>query len=158
MTKNSFYLPVGQGTEVSLIKWLQDAEIPIHEKMAQKDGRVLAHVPFDSNLKKSIIVIEHPELEQTVRIFVKGAPEVVIESCQFEFETQRGGRVQKQPMNDYRKDEILQTYFNTNMAALNLRAIAFSYRDMSVNEWMRLVSQIDGNFDSDQDISCLEQN
>ena len=92
MTKNSFYVPVGQGTEVSLIKWLQDAEIPIHEKMAMKDGRVLAHVPFDSNLKKSIIVIEHPELEQTVRIFVKGAPEVVIESCQFAFETQRGGR------------------------------------------------------------------
>ena len=44
------------------------------------------------------------------------------------------------------------------MAALNLRAIAFSYRDMSVNEWMRLVGQIDGNFDSDQEISCLEQN
>ena len=33
MTKNSFYVPVGNGTEVSLIKWLQDAEIPVHDVM-----------------------------------------------------------------------------------------------------------------------------
>lgn len=64
MTENSFYVPVGQGTEVSLIKWLQDAEIPIHDKMMQTEGgRVLAHVPFDSNLKRSIIAVNHPELE-----------------------------------------------------------------------------------------------
>ena len=36
MTENSFYIPVGQGTEVSLIKWLQDAEIPVHEIMDYK--------------------------------------------------------------------------------------------------------------------------
>ena len=36
MSKNSFYVPVGNGTEVSLIKWLQAAEIPVHEIMQQK--------------------------------------------------------------------------------------------------------------------------
>lgn len=34
MTDNSFYVPIGNGTEVSLIKWLQDAEIPVHDVMA----------------------------------------------------------------------------------------------------------------------------
>jgi len=83
MTKNSFYVPVGQGTEVSLIKWLQSAEIPVHEIMQQKyqDNTVLAEVPFNAKLKRSIIAIRHPQLENTVRIYVKGAPEVVIKNC-----------------------------------------------------------------------------
>jgi len=81
MTDNSFYLPIGNGTEVSLIKWLQDAEIPVHEVMAQKEGRVLAQVPFDSKMKRSIIAVQHPYLSDTVRIYVKGAPEIVLQNC-----------------------------------------------------------------------------
>ena len=42
MTENSFYVPVGNGTEVSLIKWLQDAEIAVHDVMQKKEGRVYA--------------------------------------------------------------------------------------------------------------------
>lgn len=42
MSENSFYIPVGNGTEVSLIKWLQDAEVPVHDEMAKKEGRVYA--------------------------------------------------------------------------------------------------------------------
>jgi hypothetical protein len=42
MTENSFYNPVGNGTEVSLIKWLQDAEIAVHDEMSKKQGNVLA--------------------------------------------------------------------------------------------------------------------
>ena len=62
MSKNSFYIPVGQGTEVSLIKWLQAAEIPVHEIMMQKyqEDVVLAQVPFNSKLKRSIIAVKHP--------------------------------------------------------------------------------------------------
>lgn len=57
MTENSFYVPVGNGTEVSLLKWLQDAEVAVHEVMQTKDGHVRAHVPFSSTLKRSIIAI-----------------------------------------------------------------------------------------------------
>ena len=66
MTENSFYIPVGNGTEVSLLKWLQKAEIPIHEVMSSKQDKetgrsnVLAHVPFNSKLKRSIIAVKHP--------------------------------------------------------------------------------------------------
>lgn len=87
MSENSFYIPVGQGTEVSLIKWLQGAEIPVHETMQHKfmDGVVVANVPFNSQLKRSIIAIKHPEREDTVRIYVKGAPEVVLANCSFHY-------------------------------------------------------------------------
>ena len=78
MTDNSFYMPVGNGTEVSLLKWLQGAEIPVHEVMALKAGKVRAQVPFSSKLKRSIIAVELPDLQDTVRIFIKGAPEIVV--------------------------------------------------------------------------------
>ena len=80
MTENSFYVPVGNGTEVSLIKWLQEAEIPVHEIMAQRDqgNLVMAQVPFNSQLKRSIIAVRHPSQVDTVRIYVKGAPEKVV--------------------------------------------------------------------------------
>lgn len=48
--------------------------------MKKKDGRVLAQVPFNSTLKRSIVAIRHPNLENTVRIYVKGAPEIVIKN------------------------------------------------------------------------------
>jgi magnesium-transporting ATPase (P-type) len=81
MTENSFYVPVGNGTEVSLIKWLQEAEIPVHEIMARKEGRIVAHVPFNSNLKRSIVAVQLENLHDTVRVYVKGAPEIVVPNC-----------------------------------------------------------------------------
>jgi len=41
----------------------------------------LAQVPFNSNLKRSITAVEHPDLADTVRIYIKGAPEIVVPNC-----------------------------------------------------------------------------
>ena len=81
MDENSFYQARGQGTEVSLIKWLQQAEIPVHKIMAMRDGHIRAQVPFDNKLKRSIIAVQIPTMENTVRIYVKGAPENVLQNC-----------------------------------------------------------------------------
>lgn len=81
MTENSFYIPVGNGTEVSLLKWLQDADIPVHEIIRQKQGRVRFSRPFDSGLQRSVIAVQHPDIENTVRVYVKGAPEIVLPKC-----------------------------------------------------------------------------
>lgn len=105
MSENSFYVPEGQGTEVSLIKWLQCAEEPVHEYMKEKfSGIVRATVPFSSTLKKSIIAIQLPQHHghDTVRVFVKGAPEVVIPNCSKHFEGQ-GANPEKNNMEDHHK-------------------------------------------------------
>ena len=41
----------------------------------------MVEVPFNSHLKRSITAIAHPDLQDTVRIYIKGAPEVVIANC-----------------------------------------------------------------------------
>ena len=81
MNENSFYVPVGNGTEVSLIKWLQDAEVPVHEIIKMKAGNVAHSIPFDSRLRKSVIAVKHPKLVDTVRVYFKGAAEEIVPQC-----------------------------------------------------------------------------
>ena len=164
MSENSFYVPVGQGTEVSLIKWLQGAEIPVHEMMQHKfaDGVVLATVPFNSQLKRSIIAIKHPNREDTVRIYVKGAPEVVLANCRnyyvgeqdYDQEGRAVRRAQKDPMNaDYSKRVLTEM---EKMTKLSLRAIAFSYADVSLAEFQKVQQSMRGDINDDDEIARLE--
>ena len=74
MNDKAFYEPVGNGTEVALLKFLQDAEVPVHELIKKKIGFVEYNVPFSSIFKRSIVAIRYPDLD-IVRVFVKGAPE-----------------------------------------------------------------------------------
>lgn len=165
MTENSFYMPVGNGTEVSLIKWLQGAEIPVHEIMAQKENRILAQVPFNSKLKRSIIAIKHPSLTDTVRIYIKGAPEFVVAKCNAYYvgepATTATGEsykeAKKEPLSEDRKAEILAD-MNSKMTQDSLRAIAFSYRDMNVSDFESLMSRMSGDIDSSEEISAFEEN
>lgn len=115
MTENSFYIPVGNGTEVSLIKWLQNADIAVHDVLALKEDRVLVEVPFNSYLKRSITAIAHPELQDTVRIYIKGAPEIVIANCKNHYSSvdavsEEGvnyKRAEKIPLSEQDKSHIL---------------------------------------------------
>ena len=170
MTENSFYMPVGNGTEVSLLKWLQKAEIPIHEVMNSKQDKetgrsnVLAHVPFNSKLKRSIIAVKHPSLEDTVRIYVKGAPEIVVSACRNTYDkedavTPEGEKYQralKVPMSDDAKDKIFE-YMNKEMTKHALRTIAFSYTDMNTSAFEAVMREMRGEIDSNEEISKLEQ-
>lgn len=125
MTENSFYVPVGNGTEVSLIKWLQDAEIPAHEILSQKAGNVLYSLPFDSKHKKSVVAVRHPGLEDTVRVYFKGAPEVVVKDCPKHYNS--SGQVEsfEYSRQNYMMDDIMIRHMCKN----GHRVMAFAHND-----------------------------
>lgn len=81
MNEDAFYVPVGNSTEVSLFKFLQDAEFPVHEIIRKKEGLVLYEDAFSTIRKRSLVAMKHPELDNTVRVYLKGAPEIVLEKC-----------------------------------------------------------------------------
>lgn len=141
MTENSFYEPVGNGTEVSLIKWLQEAEIPVEEVMYKKAQHVKVQVPFNSLLKRSIIAVQHPDLIDKVRIYVKGAPEIVVPKCTSTYNsTDVPGEALKVPVDgDFENNWNSQLQ---SMAQKSLRAIAFAYRDLEISEFEALMEQI----------------
>lgn len=73
------FVPVGNATEVGLLKFLQDADIPVHLLIQQKLGRVKTVSPFNSIKKRSATVIENPNRPGTITVYIKGAPEVILE-------------------------------------------------------------------------------
>ena len=153
MTENSFYEAVGNGTEVSLIKWLQDAEIPVHEYMMKKEGRVYAQVPFDSKLKRSIIAVHHPELQDIVRVYIKGAPEIVVPNCLNHY-NESG---QKTPMTQDERNYLLQDTMKSRMTSNGHRVLAFSMHDFSVSQFKAIVEQTQ-NFTDENGVGLLAQN
>lgn len=72
------FIPVGNPTEVGFLRFLQDADIPIHLWIQRKYGRIRACLPFSPETQRSAIALEHPDKPGVVLIHVKGAPEVII--------------------------------------------------------------------------------
>lgn len=81
MDDKAYYVPVGNGTETGFIKFLQDAEIPVHDLIQKKLGKIETVVPFSTIRKRSLTAVRHPETDDFVRVFMKGAPEIIVSKC-----------------------------------------------------------------------------
>lgn len=123
------YVPVGNPTEVGFLKFLQDADIPIHLLIQRKNGRIRATVPFSSEKKRSAIALEDPDRPGIVVIHVKGGPEVILEMCQSMVAGERDAE-----LGPDEKDEINEKI--RQMASQMLRIIAFATFEMESDEWI----------------------
>lgn len=68
-------------TEQGLIRFLQDEGVRAEEVIRLKEERIECFIPFNSARKRACTALNHPTKEGTIRVFVKGAPEMVIELC-----------------------------------------------------------------------------
>jgi Ca2+-transporting ATPase len=125
------YIPVGNGTEVALLKFLQDAEVPVHLLIQRKLGRIRAISPFSSEKKRSAVALECPDRPQRVAVYVKGAPEVIINLCH----SIAGARGSGMFGND-EKARMLDTV--ASMASNPLRVISFAFTEMDLEDWLAL--------------------
>ena len=126
--EGSKYVPVGNPTECGLLSFLQDADIPAQLLIQQKLGRVKAQIPFSSVRKLSVSAVHHPTKQQQVVIYLKGAPEVILQYCQ-SFE----GEKETLEMTQEEMDNIMRE--TTEMAHQPLRVMAFAYSVMDVEDW-----------------------
>lgn len=76
--KGQNFEPIGDSTEVGLLKFLQDAEVPVHKLMKYKYLKRKVSIPFQSFKRRSITAVD---LGEVVRFYIKGAPEEVISKC-----------------------------------------------------------------------------
>jgi P-type Ca2+ transporter type 2C len=75
------YVPVGNGTEVGLLKFLQNADIPVHLLIQKKLGKIRMISPFSPEKKRSIVALDCPDRPGRVCVYLKGAPEYIINNC-----------------------------------------------------------------------------
>jgi Ca2+-transporting ATPase len=135
MTDDSLYQPEGNGTDVSLFKWLQGADIPVHDIIQQKYARfgdanntkrLCAEWPFDTKRKYATTVMMLGENSTTQRVFVKGSPSKILPLCTRHFHA--GGNGQDAEMGEHDKNNVLNHV--KEMGKKGLRAIAFAYKDV----------------------------
>ena len=76
------YQAKGSAIDVATIEFLQDADIPVHLFVQRKyENEDMGEIALQSSKRwASVAVIDHEETE-TVRIYVKGAPEEVLQFC-----------------------------------------------------------------------------
>lgn len=68
-----------------MINYLLDSKIEAQDMLANKelDDFIQFNIPFNSKRKRATCAVRHPTQKGKIRVFVKGAPEIVIESCDF---------------------------------------------------------------------------
>jgi len=122
------YVPVGNPTEVGLLKFLQDADIPVHLLIQQKLGRIKTLSPFSSFKKRSATVVQNPNRPGTITIYLKGAPEIILDMCSSI--QSANGIVQLSPdLQEEIRKEV------DHMASKPLRVISFAYFEMEEDQW-----------------------
>lgn len=109
---------LGDPTETALIDYVLANETWTPQEIHTRER--LGEIPFDSKRKLSTVAIKHPS-GQGMRIFVKGAPDVLLARCVSE-------DLPGTPIDPQRFSKIEQA--NEEMAQQALRVLAFGYKDV----------------------------
>ena len=123
----TIYKPVGNTTEVAFLKFLQDAEVPVHLLIQKKLSNIRATCPFSSIKKRSLTAVRHPDNNNLVTIYMKGAPEVVLSHCDRKLENGQDAGIDT---NDITRSIDM-------MAAQPLRVLSFAYIQMEWSDWQQ---------------------
>lgn len=118
------YSVQGDATETALL--VAGAKCGLYREELQKQFSILSETPFDSERKRMSIVVQ-PAGGGTSMLWVKGAPDLLLERCAFYAE--KGTAF---PMTSQRR-QLLQRQ-NTSLAEEALRVIGVAYREIKQGE------------------------
>ena len=62
--------------------------VPAQDVIREKENNILMQIPFNSGRKRACTVVRDPQDSNKVKVFVKGAPEIVMEYCDKYFNTE----------------------------------------------------------------------
>lgn len=110
----------GDPTEGALL--VASAKAGIWREAVEKEEQRLSENPFDSDRKRMSVVYRSPG--GTLRVYVKGAPDVVLGLCTHIYEA---GKIQ--PITADRRKRVLEA--NDRMARQALRVLGMAYRDLN---------------------------
>lgn len=127
------YKAVGNGTEVGLLKFLQNADYPIHRLIEGKHGQVLMRSPYSPENKRSAVAIRSLSNPDMVCFYIKGAPEILINWCTTILKSPEGQEGVPEELTDEEKTMILEHV--SKMATQPLRVIGMGYFEMPIEEF-----------------------
>ncbi|CAD8093207.1 unnamed protein product [Paramecium sonneborni] len=116
------WIQIGNKTECALIELADNFGYKYSNY--RLNDRILRQIPFSSKRKKMVTAILNPQ-NQTIRIFTKGASEIILAQC-FRYVSNNGAEVL---LDKTKKDDILHNVIE-NFASQSLRTIAIAYKDL----------------------------
>mmetsp|Transcript_6400 Transcript_6400/g.5706 ORF Transcript_6400/g.5706 Transcript_6400/m.5706 type:complete len:393 (+) Transcript_6400:652-1830(+) len=124
----------GNCTEQGLIKFLMDVGVNAYETILKKDDNILQLIPFNSERKRACAAIRHPDDQNKVRVYLKGAPEIVMDYCS-SYVNDEGEAIN---LTQEKKSDILLNVVTEKFAKNARRTLLISYSDMTMEEYEQL--------------------
>lgn len=83
MSENAKYIPVGNGMEVAMLRFLQHNKIEVQDLLSrrQRKSELQTKIPFGPERKRQLVAYKPTEKSEYVRVVIKGAPEYVVPMC-----------------------------------------------------------------------------
>ena len=143
----------GNVTEVGLLKYLTQSKVNTERLIEQREkNEIIFKLPFNSKRKRATTVIRHPSQAGKVRVFVKGAPEIIIEKCS-NFIGQRGDIMKMTPE---KRDWIIYEGVVKTFARKCYRTLLLAYADYDEAKWEELKAS-SNNFETMEDKEFAER-
>lgn len=136
-----------------MLRYLTELNVPAHEVIRQKEGNILQQIPFNSKRKRACTILRNPANPDKVLVFSKGAPEIVIDYCQWAFD-EDGSVVELTPTL---KAKILKDIVTDRFAKKAYRTLLIAYRELSKAEYEREADS-HNQFAKEDDREVLEKN
>lgn len=150
LTKRMEKTAIGNVTECGLINYLMKSEVPCEELISHRKqpGFMLFEIPFNSARKRATSVVRLPNGD--VRVFAKGAPEIVIGFCD-KYHSAEGRVVD---LDEKKKKSMLSNQVK-QFASKCYRTLLIAYVDYSKAHWEMLESKSKG-FEEVEDKEIVE--
>jgi Ca2+-transporting ATPase len=128
------YIPVGDGTEVGFLKFLQNADIPVHTRIKDRFEKVVAQLPKSSEAGKQFSACAVDEGDNQINLHIKGAPEAILAMSSSICGV--GGAIEVFPVRaeDGNVRQQVEECVD-EMGQSKLRVIAFAHADMAKSTW-----------------------
>lgn len=141
-----------------MLRFLQDNQIPIHDKIKARYSDVIHVIPHTSARGIMTVIAQHPTIEDKVRVTVKGAAEKLLNKCDKTFV--EGGELDElsaDARSNLKNDIIQGEWCNFEFVGENrdtpsgnaFRSILYAYKDLSKEEFESMKEATD-NFSTEE--------
>lgn len=100
-----------------------EMKVPAQSILREKEDNILEIIPFNSGRKRATTAVRLPSDQNVVRVFCKGAPEIVIEYCDSTFNKE--GKVVEFSSKD--KKALMEDVVTKNFARKAYRCLLIAY-------------------------------
>ncbi len=134
MDDDAVYRAKGNKIDCALINFLMDNDVEAHSAMKEVSSRICAIIPFSPFRMMATTVVIQEDEQSTVRVFTKGAPELLVPKCTSCFD--ENGELRE--LTEAQREALLRDVCVQQIAKEGDKPLAFAYKDIDIKDFAKL--------------------